>query len=121
MDFEFPNEIKDIKVSGPRILVQILEREEKTKSGIFLTSETVSRNAKGVVLLTGPGKFNEKTKNYTPCETQPLDVILYDAFQGKKITVNGKKFIVLDEPDAVICQIGKVVNNQLEIWADVQL
>lgn len=77
---EFP---RAMELKGDQILVEKLPQVElKTKAGLIIGTATTHRNTIedsttefGVVLMVGPGQFDE-TGQTIPCDSKPGDVVL---------------------------------------------
>jgi len=78
-----------IKPIGDRVLVKMIEIEEKTKGGIVLP-DTVSKEKStiGEVVAVGDG---EKVKNINSGEK-----IIYEKYSGTEIKDNGDKYLLLN-------------------------
>jgi hypothetical protein len=55
-----------LKPLGDRVIVQALEEEETTASGIVLPDTAKEKPQKGKVLAVGDGRVNEETGKRTP-------------------------------------------------------
>jgi chaperonin GroES len=88
-----------IKPIADHILIQPLEEEEKTKSGIFLPeSVEKERPEQGKVIAVGPGKKNEKGE-LIPLEIKPGQKVLFTKYGPTEIKVEGKKYLIAKEED----------------------
>lgn len=83
----------NIKPLGSRVLVEVLESETKTASGIIIPDSAREKQQRGTVLATGPGTESEKM------EVKAGDVVLYGKFAGTEIEEDGKKFIILNQSE----------------------
>jgi len=98
-----------IKPSYDRLLVEPMDVEERTMSGLVLPTGTNVKLCKGKVLDRGRGHLMPDYK-FRDCEHQVGDVILYykhDAmpiFMGKEyhILKDNMPFGVVDESDTII-------------------
>ena len=89
------------KPLGARALVQIVEREETTASGIVLPDTAKEKPQKGKVLAVGDGKLNEETGKRTPMDVAEGDEVLYSKYGGTEIKVDGEELLVLRESDVL--------------------
>lgn len=88
-----------IKPIADHILIQPLEEEEKTKSGIFLPeSVEKERPEQGKVIAVGPGKRNEKGE-MVPLEIKVGQKVLFTKYGPTEIKVDGKKYLIAKEED----------------------
>ena len=84
-----------------RIIIELVEKEERTASGIFLPDTAAKEKPQtGVVIAVGPGKLNEK------CERVAVDVkvgdeIVFAKYSGAEFNHEGKKYLILAEHDVL--------------------
>ena len=89
-----------IKPLGDRILVEILESEEKTKGGIILPDTAKEEKSEGKVVAVGAGKVLESGKLQAP-EVKKGDRVLFGKWGGDDISIDGKKHKILRESDVL--------------------
>lgn len=89
-----------IKPLGDKILVQVLEAEEKTKGGIILPDTAKEEKTEGKVISVGPGKVLESGK-VQPLEVKSGDKIIFGKYAGDEIVIDGKKHKVLKESEVL--------------------
>ena len=65
-----------LKPLGDRIVVKVLEREEKTKSGLFLPDTAKEKPTEGEVLAVGTGKVLDNGQKQ-PVEVKVGDRIIF--------------------------------------------
>ena len=87
-----------IKPLSDRILVEILEAEEKTKGGIILPDTAKQEKAEGKVVAVGSGKRLENG-SLQPLEVKKGDRVLFGKYSGDEIEVDGRKHKILEEKD----------------------
>jgi chaperonin GroES len=81
-----------------RVLVKPIEKEEKTKSGIYLPDTAKEKPQEGEVLAVGPGKMTEDGKRI-PLDLKVGDKVLYAKYGGTEIKVDDEDLIILRESD----------------------
>ena len=89
-----------IKPLGDRVLVEILEAEEKTKGGIILPDTAKEEKTEGKVVSVGSGKVLESGK-VQPVEVKKGDRVIFGKWGGDDISIDGKKHKILKEADLV--------------------
>ena len=89
-----------IKPLGDRILVEVLEAEEKTKGGIILPDTAKEEKTEGKVVSVGPGKVLDSGK-MQPIGLKKGDRVIFGKWGGDDITIEGKKCKVLKENDII--------------------
>jgi chaperonin GroES len=90
-----------LKPLGDRLIVQALEEEEQTVSGIVLPDTAKEKPQKGKVLAVGDGKVSEETGTRTPLDDAEGDEVLYSKYGGTEIKVDGEDLLVLRESDVL--------------------
>ncbi len=88
----------NLKPLGDRVVVEPLEKEEKTTSGIILPETAKEKPQEGEVLAAGPGRTDENGKRI-PMDVKKGDVVLFAKYSGTEIKVNDKKLLILKESD----------------------
>jgi len=81
-----------------RVVVKPIEREEKTKSGIFLPDTAKERPQEGKIIAVGPGRLSEDGKRIA-MDIKVGDVVLYAKYGGTEITVDDDELMILRESD----------------------
>jgi chaperonin GroES len=92
-----------IKPLRDKILVEILEAEEKTKGGIILPDTAKEEKSEGKVIAVGSGKKLDNGQTVAP-EVKKGDRVIFGKYSGEEILIDGKKHKILkeDEISAVI-------------------
>jgi len=88
-----------LKPLGDRVLVQPVEEEATTASGIVLPDTAKEKPQKGKVIAVGEGKI-EDGKRVKP-DVSKGDEVLYSKYGGTDITVDGDDLLVLRESDVL--------------------
>ena len=83
---------------GDRILVKPVEREEQTRSGIFLPDTAQEKPQEGRVVAVGPGRRNDEGKRIE-MDVQVDDIVLYAKYGGTEIKEEGEEYLLLAERD----------------------
>ena len=89
-----------LKPLGDRLIVQAIEEEETTSSGIVLPDTAKEKPQKGKVLAVGDGKLDEDGKRI-PLDVKKGDEVLYSKYGGTEIKVEGEDLLVLRESDVL--------------------
>ena len=83
----------NIKPLADRVLVEPLEAETKTASGIIIPDSAKEKPQQGVVIAVGAGKKAELMT------VKVGDKVLYGKYSGNEISVDGKKYLIMHESD----------------------
>jgi len=81
-----------------RVLVKPIEKEEKTKSGIYIPDTAKEKPQEGKVLAVGPGKTSDDGK-LIPMNLKVGDTVIYSKYGGTEIKVDDEELIILRESD----------------------
>jgi chaperonin GroES len=81
-----------------RVLVKPIEKEEKTKSGIYLPDTAKEKPQEGEVIAVGPGKIDDSGKRI-PMDLKVGDRVIYAKYGGTEIKVDDVELIILRESD----------------------
>ena len=91
----------NLKPLGDRLVVEPVEQEETTASGILLPETAKEKPQEGIVLAAGPGRVDE-SGNRVAMEVSVGDRVLYAKYAGTEIKLEGdKKVLVLKESDVL--------------------
>jgi chaperonin GroES len=91
---------------GDRVLVKPIEKEEKTKSGIYLPDTAKEKPQEGEVIGVGPGKYDETGKRI-PMDLKVGDTVIYAKYGGTEIKVDDVELMILRESDILAKKSGK--------------
>ena len=89
-----------LKPLGDRLIVQVVEEEETTASGIVLPDTAKEKPQRGKVVAVGDGKLDEDGDRI-PVDVDEGDEVLYSKYGGTEITVDGEDLLVLRESDVL--------------------
>ena len=88
----------NLKPLGDRVVVEPLEQEEMTASGLVLPETAKEKPQKGTVLAAGPGARDEDGKR-AALDVSVGEVVLFAKYAGTEFKVDGKKLLILKESD----------------------
>lgn len=88
-----------IKPLGDRVVIKVLDAEEKTKGGIVLPETAKEKPQEGKVVAVGKGKVLESGEVQT-LEVKVNDRVLYGKYSGTEITTkDGEDLLIMKEDD----------------------
>ena len=90
----------DLKPLGDRLIVEVLEEEETTISGIVLPDTAKEKPQEGTVVAVGPGRLNEQGKRVA-LEVKTGDTVLYAKYAGTEVKIEGEDLLILKETDVL--------------------
>ena len=90
-----------IKPLEDRILVQTLEAEQTTASGLVIPDTAKEKPQEGKVLAVGPGRFDEDGDKRIPLDIKVGDVVIYSKYGGTEVKYDGQDFLLLSARDVL--------------------
>ena len=87
-----------LKPLGDRVLVKPAPKEEKTSSGLYISSGAQEKPQRGEVIAVGAGKVNDKGVRI-PMDVKVGEVVIYGKFGGNEVKVDGEDFLLLRADD----------------------
>ena len=95
----------DLQPLGDRLIVEVLEDEEQTVSGIVLPDTAKEKPQRGRVLAAGPGSRNYKGE-LVPMEVAEGDEIIFSKYGGTEIKLGTDEVLILRESDVLAKVVG---------------
>ena len=83
----------NIKPLSDRVLVEPVEAETKTASGIIIPDNAKEKPQQGKVVAVGNGKKDE------PMTVKVGDTVLYGKYSGTELKLEGKDYLIMRESD----------------------
>ena len=87
----------DLKPLGDRVIVEVVEEEETTASGIVLPDTAKEKPQRGRVLAVGPGRYEDG--KLVPLDVNDGDEIIFSKYGGTEVKVGGEEYLILRESD----------------------
>ena len=84
---------------GDRLIVEVLEEEETTVSGIVLPDTAKEKPQEGEVIAVGPGRFEDG--NRVPLDVKVGDTVIYSKYGGTEVKVGGEDYLILSARDVL--------------------
>ena len=88
----------NLRPLADRLVIEPLEKEEKTASGIILPETAKEKPQEGTVLAAGPGRIDDDGKRI-PMDVKTGDVVLYAKYAGTEVKIDDRKLLILKESD----------------------
>jgi chaperonin GroES len=92
---------------GDRLIVEVLDEEELTVSGIVLPDTAREKPQRGRVLAVGPGPRKEETGEHVPMDVEEGDEVVFSKYGGTEIKLGTDDVLILRESDL----LAKVVST----------
>ena len=91
----------NLRPLADRLIVEPIEQEEKTASGIILPETAKEKPQEGKVLAVGPGRKDEEGERI-PMDVKEGDRVLYAKYAGTEVKLtDDRKVLVLKESDVL--------------------
>jgi chaperonin GroES len=90
----------DLQPLGDRLIVEVLEDEETTVSGIVLPDTAKEKPQRGRVLAVGPGGRNDKG-DIVPMDVAEGDEIIFSKYGGTEVKLGTDEVLILRESDVL--------------------
>ena len=88
----------DLKPLGDRVIVEVLDEEETTISGIVLPDTAKEKPSQGEVIAVGPGGRGESGK-LIPIDIKAGDTVLFGKWSGTEVKIDGEDLLIMKESD----------------------
>ena len=89
-----------LKPLGDRIVIEIVEQEEQTASGIVLPDSAKEKPQEGKVVAVGSGRVTENGERVA-LEVNESDAIIFSKYAGTEVKYNEKEYLILRESDVL--------------------
>ena len=90
----------NIRPLHDRIIVERLEEETTTASGIIIPDSAKEKPMQGYVIAVGKGKVTEDGK-VLPLDVKVGDKVLFGKYSGTEIKIEGKEYLMMREDDVL--------------------
>lgn len=86
----------NLKPLGDKVVVQLVEQEEKTASGIYLPDSAKKKPQEGKVVAVGNGRVLDNGERNT-LTVKVGDRVLFSKYGGNEVSLDGQDYTILDE------------------------
>jgi chaperonin GroES len=109
-ELETPREVERMNLQplGDRIVVEVVEEEQTTASGIVLPDTAKEKPQRGRVLAVGKGRYEDG--KLIPLDVEVDDEIVFSKYGGTEIKVEGDDVLILRESDVLAKVVKTPVN-----------
>ncbi len=94
-----------LKPLGDRVVIELVETEEQTSSGIVLPDSAKEKPQEGRVVAIGTGRVLESGERIS-LEVVVDDRIIFSKYAGTEVKYQGTEYLLLREND-ILAVIGK--------------
>ncbi len=83
---------------GDRVVVKVIEQEERTKGGIVLPDTAKEKPQQGKVIAVGTGRILDNGQKI-PLEIKEGDRVIFAKYAGTEVKIEGEEYLILSERD----------------------
>ena len=83
---------------GDRVLVKPEKAEQKTASGLYISSGAQEKPQRGEVIAVGAGKLDDKGERI-PVDVKVGDVVIYGKYGGNEVKIDGEEYLHMADSD----------------------
>ena len=87
----------ELKPLGDRVVLKLLEAEEKTKSGIVLPNKAKEKPQEAEVIAVGPGGVIDGKE--IKMEVKQGDLVIYSKYSGTDVKYDDQEYVIVKQSD----------------------
>ncbi|AVQ35688.1 MULTISPECIES: co-chaperone GroES [Staphylococcus] len=87
-----------LKPLGNRVIIEKVEQEQTTKSGIVLTDSAKEKSNEGKIIAVGAGRLLENGTRVAP-EVKEGDNVVFQQYAGTEVKRGDDTYLILNEDD----------------------
>jgi chaperonin GroES len=95
---------RTLRPLGDKVVVKVVEQEDKTASGIYLPDTAKKKPQEGEVMAVGQGRVLDNGER-NKLTVQVGDRVLFSKYGGNEVTIDGEDLTILDE-DQIYAVLG---------------
>ena len=89
-----------IKPLEDRVVIQVVEAEQTTASGLVIPDTAKEKPQEGEVLAIGPGRVDD-AGNRVPIDVTVGDKVIYSKYGGTEVKYSGEELLILSARDVL--------------------
>ncbi len=87
-----------LKPLSDRIVIKVIEEEEKTPGGIVLPDTAKEKPTVGEIIAVGPGRVLDNGQKIAP-EVKKGDKVIFSRYGGTEVKIDGEEYLIMRESD----------------------
>ncbi|RHB46658.1 co-chaperone GroES [Exiguobacterium sp. AM39-5BH] len=87
-----------VKTTSDRVIIEVVEKEEKTIGGIVLPDTAKEKPQQGRVLAVGTGRVTDQGERIA-LDVKENDLVIYSKYAGTEVKHEGKEYLIVRESD----------------------
>lgn len=88
-----------------RVVVEVLEAEEKTSGGVLLPDSAKEKPQRGRITAVGPGRLSDSGERMA-MSVEVGDEVIFGRYSGNDIELDGKELKIMRESDILAKVVG---------------
>lgn len=88
----------NIKPLEDRVVVQIVEAETTTESGLVIPDSAKEKPQEATVIAVGPGRWADDDDRI-PMDVKEGDTVVFAKYGGTELKYNGEEYLILSQRD----------------------
>ena len=88
----------NLKPLGDRVIIKVLEKEEKTSTGIVIPDKAKEKPQEGEVKAAGPGRILDDGTR-AQMDVKVGDKVVYSKYAGTEIKIDGEEYLIVRQDD----------------------
>ncbi|HCG2963200.1 TPA: co-chaperone GroES [Corynebacterium striatum] len=89
----------NIKPLEDKVLVQIVEAETTTASGLVIPDSAKEKPQEATVVAVGPGRRNEDGDERIALDVKEGDTVIFSKYGGTELKYDGQEYLLLSARD----------------------
>ena len=85
---------------GDKVVIQAIERDEMTRSGLVLPDTAKEKPQEGMVIAVGPGRLLENGER-AALDIKEGDKVIFSKYAGTEFKVDDQEYMILSERDGL--------------------
>jgi chaperonin GroES len=94
-----------LKPLADRIIVEPIEQEEMTASGIYVPETAKEKPQEATVVAVGPGRLLDNGER-APMEVKEGDRVIFAKYAGSEVKLEDTRYLILGEKDILAVLAG---------------
>lgn len=87
-----------LKPLGDRVVIKVIEGEERTPGGIVLPDTAKEKPTIGEIIAIGPGRTLDNGQKVAP-EVKKGDKVVFSRYGGTEVKIDGEEYLIMRESD----------------------
>lgn len=87
-----------LKPLGDRVVIKVIEEDEKTPGGIVLPDTAKEKPTVGEIIAVGTGRVLDNGQKVAP-EVKKGDKVVFSRYGGTEVKIDGEEYLIMRESD----------------------